>query len=93
MNVPRLGSLLRGGAVTALLLAGAMPVAAQNAAVITGRVVSERGDPLGGATVVVANSNWGTSTASNGTFTINVPAASARGQAVTLTARYLGYRP
>lgn len=93
MNVPRLGSLLRGGAVTALLLAGAMPVAAQNAAVITGRVVSERGDPLGGATVVVANSNWGTSTASNGTFTINVPATSARGQTVTLTARYLGYRP
>ncbi|HEX9166635.1 MAG TPA: SusC/RagA family TonB-linked outer membrane protein [Gemmatimonadales bacterium] len=93
MNVPRLGSLLRGGAVSALLLAGAMPVAAQNAAVITGRVVSERGDPLGGATVVVANSNWGTSTASNGTFTITVAAASARGQEVTLTARYLGYRP
>jgi TonB-linked SusC/RagA family outer membrane protein len=77
----------------ALLLAGAMPVAAQNAAVITGRVVSERGDPLGGATVVVANTNWGAPTASNGTFTINVPAASARGQTVTLTARYLGYRP
>jgi TonB-linked SusC/RagA family outer membrane protein len=93
MNVSRLGSLLRGGAVTALLLAGAMPVAAQNAAVITGRVMSERGDPLGGATVVIANSNWGTSTASNGTYTINVAAASARGQTVTLTARYLGYRP
>jgi len=93
MNVPRLGSLLRGGAVSALLLAGAMPVAAQNAAVITGRVVSERGDPLGGATVVIANSNWGTSTASNGTYTITVAAASARGQTVTLTARYLGYRP
>lgn len=92
MNVRRLGKYL-GGALLALAAMGITEAAAQNAAVITGRVVSERGDPLGGATVVVNNTNFGATTAPNGTFTITVSAASARGQTVTLTARYLGFRP
>ncbi len=93
MNVRRLGLLLRGGAVAALLAAASAPVAAQNTAVITGKVVSERGDPLGGATVVVSNTNYGASTNAAGVYTITVTASAARGQTVTLTARYLGYRP
>lgn len=62
-------------------------------AVITGTVTTERGDPLGGATVVVGNTNFGAATAPNGTYTITVGATAVRGQSVTLTARYVGYRP
>jgi TonB-linked SusC/RagA family outer membrane protein len=93
MNVRRLGSLLKGGAVAALLAAGTAPLAAQNTAVITGKVVSERGDPLGGATVIINNTNYGASTNAAGVYTITVLANAARGQTVTLTARYLGFRP
>jgi TonB-linked SusC/RagA family outer membrane protein len=92
MNVPRLGMLL-GGAWVALVAAGVDQAAAQNAAVITGTVQSQRGDPLGGATVVVNNTNFGASTAPNGTYTITVSASAVRGQEVTLTARYLGFKP
>jgi len=93
MSVSRLGTLLRSSLATALVLVGAMPVAAQNAAVITGRVVSERGDPLGGASVVIAGTSFGSTTAANGSYTITVGASAVRGQTVTLTARYLGYKP
>jgi len=75
------------------LVVGALPLMAQNAAVITGRVVSERGDPLGGATVIVNNTNFGATTAPNGTYTITISASAARGQTVTLTARFLGFKP
>jgi TonB-linked SusC/RagA family outer membrane protein len=92
MNVPRLGSLFRGTLAT-LLVAGVGPVAAQNAAVITGKVTSERGDALGGATVVVVGTSYGASSGPTGTYSITVPAEVARGQTVTLTARFLGYRP
>jgi TonB-linked SusC/RagA family outer membrane protein len=48
---------------------------------------------LAGATVIVNSTNFGASTAQNGTYQITVGAASARGQTVTLTARMLGFRP
>jgi len=63
MNYRRFGSLALSGATLAWLAVGAAPLAAQNAAVITGRVVSERGDPLGGATVIINNTNFGSTTA------------------------------
>jgi TonB-dependent SusC/RagA subfamily outer membrane receptor len=93
MNHSRLGSLFLGGATLVWLTVASAPLAAQNAAVISGRVVSERGDPLGGATVVVTNTNYGATTAPNGTFSITIPASGARGQTVALTARFLGYKP
>jgi TonB-linked SusC/RagA family outer membrane protein len=93
MNYRRLGSLALSGATFAWLAVGAAPLAAQNTAVITGRVVSERGDPLGGATVVVNNTNFGATTAPNGTYTITITSAAARGQTATVTARFLGYKP
>ena len=93
MNYRRLGSLALGGATLAWLAVGAAPLAAQNTAVITGRVVSERGDPLGGATVIVNNTNFGATTAPNGTYTITITSAAARGQTATMTARFLGYKP
>ena len=93
MNHSRLGSLFLGGATLAWLTVASAPLSAQNAAVIRGRVVSERGDPLGGATVIIANTNFGGTTAPNGTFSITVSASAARGQTVTLTARFLGFKP
>src|SRR6187549_1894497 len=93
MNHSRLGSLFLSGATLVWLTVAAAPLVAQNAAVISGRVVSERGDPLGGATVVVTNTNYGATTAPNGTFSITIPASGARGQTVALTARFLGYKP
>ena len=93
MNVPRLGSLLFCGTLATVLVASAGPVAAQSAAVITGKVSSERGDVLGGATVLVAGTSYGASTGPTGTYSITVPASAAKGQTVTVTARYLGFRP
>jgi TonB-linked SusC/RagA family outer membrane protein len=93
MNYRRLGLLGLGSATLAWLAAAATPLAAQEAAVITGRVVSERGDPLGGATVIINNTNYGATTAANGTYSITVPSSASRGQTATLTARFLGYKP
>jgi TonB-linked SusC/RagA family outer membrane protein len=78
-------------AVFAVLMAS--PLSAQDAAVITGKVTAQGGEVLGGANVVVANSNFGAVTAANGTYTITIGGAGARGQQVVLTARYIGHRP
>jgi TonB-linked SusC/RagA family outer membrane protein len=93
MRTPRFGPLLVGSAAAALVVLIASPLPAQQGAVITGRVTSERGEPLGGANVVVANSNFGAATAANGTYTITIGAAAVRGQQVVLTVRYISYRP
>jgi len=94
MRAPRFGSLLGGSvaAAFACLIAGPLP-AQQGGAVITGRVTTEQGDPLGGASVVVGNTNLGAITAANGTYTISIGADAARGQEVVLTARYIGRKP
>ncbi|HEY6058980.1 MAG TPA: carboxypeptidase-like regulatory domain-containing protein, partial [Gemmatimonadales bacterium] len=78
-------------AVFALLTASSL--AAQQGAVITGRVTTEQGEPLGGASIVVGNTNLGAVTAANGTYTITIGADAARGQEVVLTARYIGRKP
>ena len=70
----------------------AMPLAAQDA-LIKGRVTARTGEPLGGANVLVANTNTGAVTAANGTYTLTVGAAAVRGQQVILTARYIGHKP
>ena len=93
MRVPRYGSLLVGSVAAAFAVAMASPLSAQQAAVITGRVTAQGGEALGGANVVVANSNFGAVTAANGTYSITIGAAAARGQQVVLTARYIGHRP
>jgi TonB-linked SusC/RagA family outer membrane protein len=88
LDWPRVGSTV--GALVTLAVAA---LSAQQGAVITGRVTSDRGDPLGGASVVVNNTNFGAITSPSGTYTITIAATAVRGQEVTLTARYLGYRP
>ena len=84
---------LMGAFGLALPALGVGQLVAQDAAVIRGRVVNERGEPLGGANVLVANTGYSTATASNGNYTLTIPAASVRGQQATLQARYLGYTP
>jgi TonB-linked SusC/RagA family outer membrane protein len=93
MRAPRSGSLLVSSVVAALVFLTGRPLAAQQGAVITGRVTTEQGDPLGGASVVVGQTNLGAVTAANGTYTITIGADGARGQEVVLTARYIGRKP
>ncbi|MBI2404195.1 MAG: SusC/RagA family TonB-linked outer membrane protein [Gemmatimonadetes bacterium] len=91
MRVPRFGPLLFGSAAAAVAVLIASPLPAQQG-VITGRVTSPEGDPLGGASVSVANTNVTAVTAADGTYQITVPGA-VTGRQVTLTARYIGHRP
>ena len=93
MRVPESGPLRVGSVAAALLYLIASPLPAQEGAVITGRVTAQGGAALGGASVVVANTNLGAVTSANGTFTIAIAADGVRGQEVVLTARFIGYRP
>jgi TonB-linked SusC/RagA family outer membrane protein len=80
----------------ALALAAAIPasaVAQEGGATITGRVVSETGQPLGSASVFIEGLNLGTLTRSTGEYTFLVPGARITNQQATLTARLIGYRP
>jgi TonB-linked SusC/RagA family outer membrane protein len=81
-------------AVAAVLaLALAREVQAQNAAVVTGQVTSELGEPLEGANVFITEMNVSVGTNAAGRYTITVPAARATGQAVTLRVRFIGHVP
>jgi len=62
-------------------------------AVITGRVVSDQGQPLAGANVLITELNISVGTDQAGAFTINVPATRITGQSVTVRARAIGYKP
>lgn len=90
MRVFRFSSLL-GASAAALAFLFAGPLAAQT--VITGRVTSVQGSPIGGASVTVENSSIGTATAEDGTYRLTVASDAARGQRVTLVARRIGLRP
>ena len=64
---------------------------AQSGTTVTGRVTSDAGAPLGGASVFISGMNIGTQTNDDGTYTFVVPANRATGAATTLTARVIGY--
>lgn len=84
---------LLGAAGLAFSAVGVGQAAAQNTAVISGRVTSERGDALGGATIRVGTTNIGAVATATGAYTLTVEAAAVRGQQVALTAQAIGYRP
>jgi TonB-linked SusC/RagA family outer membrane protein len=63
------------------------------AAVITGRVLSEQGQPLQGANILVPELNISVGTNQAGIFTITIPAARVSGQNVNIRARAIGYQP
>lgn len=77
----------------ASVLAAPAAAHAQEAAVLTGRVVSDRGQNVAGATVAIPELNVGTLTNTSGGFTLTVPAARVRGQSVALVVRFIGFRP
>src|SRR6187431_2551034 len=73
------------------MLGAAQSVAAQSGTTITGRVTSEAGVPLPGATVRIPSLGLGTFANSDGSYTLVVPASRANGQSVQLSARVIGY--
>jgi hypothetical protein len=77
-------------AITACMLA-ASTAFAQSGTTVTGRVTSDAGVPLGGATVFIQGMNLGTQTNDDGTYSFVVPAGRATGGTATLTARVIGY--
>ena len=85
------GLAVCAGALLALLSAVSGDAQAQSA-VITGKVTGRGGEPLGGATVLVEGLGIAAGTAQSGTYTLTVPADKAKGQTVTLRARYIGYQ-
>jgi len=87
---------LRARAVAALvgvvLTASAARAQTQNA-IITGKVLSESGQPLEFANVYINELTISVPTNNLGAFSINVPAARVLGQAVNLRVRAVGYVP
>ena len=77
-------------AITACVLT-ASAAFAQSGTTVTGRVTSDAGVPLGGASVFIAGTNIGAQTNDDGSYTFVVPAARATGASATLTARVIGY--
>ena len=91
MRVPKLGPLLVTAVTAALALFLTVPLAGQ--ATITGKVTSATGEPLGGANVLVANTNLGAVTNAQGVYTLTIGQNAVHGQQVVLTARYIGHKP
>ncbi len=79
-------------AVVALALL-AVASAAQAQTVISGKVIGEGGEPLGGANVLIQELSLGAAATTTGSYSFGVPADRARGQTVTLVARFIGYSP
>jgi len=77
-------------AITAFALT-ASTAFAQSGTTVTGRVTSDAGVPLGGATVFLAGTNIGAQTSDDGNYSFVVPASRATGGTTTLTARVIGY--
>jgi TonB-linked SusC/RagA family outer membrane protein len=79
---------------TLAILAIVTPTLAQGqAAVLSGRVISEQGQPLQGANVLVPELNISVATNQAGVYTITIPAARVSGQSVNVRARAIGYQP
>jgi len=75
-------------------LAVALPAVAQGqAAVVTGRILSDQGQPLAGANVMVPELNISVATNQSGVYTITVPAGRVTGQPVVVRARAIGFEP
>ena len=65
---------------------------AQTAATVAGRVTSEGGVPVAGASVFIPSLSVGSTTREDGTYSFTVPGARATGQTVAVSVRRVGYR-
>src|SRR5947209_12367309 len=79
-------------ATAALLLAGAPRANAQDA-VLKGRVISDRGEPVAGANVFIEELRLAINSANDGRYSLTVPSARVRGQTLFLRARGIGFKP
>ncbi|HLM66718.1 MAG TPA: von Willebrand factor type A domain-containing protein, partial [Longimicrobium sp.] len=81
-------------ALSTLLLLLAVPLAAQEAATVTGRVTNAQGQPEAAVLVRIEALNVGASTGADGNYRLVVPGARIRsGQPVTITASRTGLSP
>ena len=79
-------------AVLALLFGVAASAQAQNA-IITGKIVSDGGQALYGANVVIEALQISVGTSAEGVYTVTIPGARVQGQQVVLRIRAIGYVP
>lgn len=92
----RVRSLL-GAALAVFMAAGlavgtTVPLHAQQATVITGKVTDQTGKPLASATIQIKSLGVGTIADQDGNFRFTVPASRVQGQQVVMTASLLSYR-
>jgi TonB-linked SusC/RagA family outer membrane protein len=86
----------RWGRIAAFAVAalfGAQVAAAQTPTTITGRVVSDVGQPLEGANVYISEMNISVGTNTEGRYTLSIPGTRVTGQTVQLRVRYIGHVP
>ena len=74
------------------LLFAAITASAQQPATISGKVTSESGTPLLGASVFLEGMGLGAATNADGRYSIDVPGGRVNSQGATVTARRIGYR-
>lgn len=86
--------LVRRLLIAVCTIAGLVPAIAlaQQAATISGRVLTEAGAPIQSASVAIVALQLGIYSNEDGTFRFSVPAEQAKGP-VTVTARRVGYQP
>src|SRR5690348_9110423 len=82
--------ILAGLGVSALL---PLAAAAQESATISGRVTGEGSVAVAGVTISIAELGLGAVSRDDGTYSIAIPSARVNRQAVTITARRVGYKP
>ncbi|MEO9036700.1 MAG: SusC/RagA family TonB-linked outer membrane protein [Gemmatimonadaceae bacterium] len=80
-------------ALTGVLLALPASRAHAQAAVITGKVTSEFGQPVEAANVQITELQASAFTTAQGTYTITIPAARVSGQQFNVRVRAIGYQP
>jgi Ca-activated chloride channel family protein len=81
-------------ALSTLLLLSAVPLAAQEPAIVTGRITNPQGQPEAAVLVRIESLNVGASSAADGRYRLVIPGARIRaGQSATLTASRTGLSP
>ena len=88
----RLGGKRITPALMALIIGLFAASAADAQTVITGRVTTDQGAPIPGASVTIPSLSVRTQTDANGNYRVTVPADQANGQVVNIAGRYIGYK-
>lgn len=81
------------GCALAVAIGVAPAVAQSQGAVLTGRVVSDQGQPVSEANVYITEMNVSVATNQAGNYTITIPAARLRAQPIMLRVRAIGFLP